>query len=382
MKATIQDQGVLDSISPMELAAYLRGNGWSLAERRERYTLWTQRTEGDDEFEVLVPSTERLRDYALRMSAALSVLETIEQRSQISIVNDLNQTAADVIRFGLADDESAGGVLPVDYGVRLLQTARDAMLAAACAAVEPLPMYHTRKPAEATSYLSRLQLGQTEVGSFVVTLLSKVPPALHAPRNGQLFETPEEPFNRRVTTGLLNALATAKEVAQSVQITGELEPFRAAVEAGVSANLCRALSSISEQVDIDGLDISCSFAPSRPIAGGRASVIKFSPDDLTILDEAARWLKDLGNVEEYVLYGSVVALESEDADEGKVVVAGLVDDRPRRVHMELERPWYGLAIQAHARHHLVRAIGDISKQGRSWVMTAMQSFSVPELGED
>jgi hypothetical protein len=286
-------------------------------------------------------------------------LETIEQRSQISIVNDLNQTAADVIRFGLADDESAGGVLPVDYGVRLLQTARDAMLAAACAAVEPLPMYHTRKPAEATSYLSRLQLGQTEVGSFVVTLLSKVPPALHAPRNGQLFETPEEPFNRRVTTGLLNALATAKEVAQSVQITGELEPFRAAVEAGVSANLCRALSSISEQVDIDGLDISCSFAPSRPIAGGRASVIKFSPDDLTILDEAARWLK-----------------------EGKVVVAGLVDDRPRRVHMELERPWYGLAIQAHARHHLVRAIGDISKQGRSWVMTAMQSFSVPELGED
>jgi hypothetical protein len=112
------------------------------------------------------------------------------------------------------------------------------------------------------------------------------------------------------------------------------------------------------------------------------SVIKFSPDDLTILDEAARWLKDLGNVEEYVLYGSVVALESEDAEEGKVVVAGLVDDRPRRVHMELEPPWYGLAIQAHARHHLVRAIGDISKQGRSWVMTAMQSFSVPELGED
>jgi hypothetical protein len=382
MKARIYDASVLDHITPLELVAYLRGRGWTLADRHERYSLWTTSNAESDEFEVLIPSSDRLRDYALRVSSALSVLESVEQRSQIAIAKDLNQTAADVVRFRLAADETEGGELPVDYGLRLLQGARDAMLAAACAAVEPRPVYHTRKPASATAYLSRLQLGQTEVGSYVVALLSKVPPALRASDAGQLFEVPEEPFSRQVTLTLSGALHAAKDVATSVQISGELEPLRAAVDAGVSANLCTALASVGDELDIDGLDVSLSWAPSRPVRDAPQPTVRFSPDDLTILDEAARWLKDLGNVEDYSLYGTVVALESEDAEEGKVVVAGLVDDKPRRVHIELAPPWYGAAIQAHAEHRLVRAVGDVAKQGRRWIMTPVRSFSVPDLGNE
>lgn len=382
MRADRHDAGALASITPLELAAYLRGRGWTLQERRDRYSLWTLSSADQEEFEVLVPSSDRLRDYTLRVSSALSVLEAAEQRSRLTIAKDLNQTGADVVRFRLASDEATSGEVPIDYGLRLLQGARDAMLAAACAVVEPRPVYHTRKPAAATAYLSRLQLGQTEVGSYVVALMSRVPPALHAADAGQLFEVPEEPFNRQVTLGLFRALGAAKQVAESVQISGELEPLREAVGLGVSANLCTALASVGEDLDLDGLDVSFSWAPSRPVQDLRESLVRFSPDDLTILEEAARWLKDLGNVEDYALYGSVVALESDDAEEGKVIVAGLVEGKPRRVHLELGPPWYGLAIQAHAEHRLVKAIGDVAKQGRRWVMTAIRSFSVPDLGED
>jgi hypothetical protein len=383
VKAEISDEGVLEGIAPLALAAYLRGRGWTLNEQRRRYTLWTATPHASGEFEVLLPTSERVRDYALRVSALLSVLASFEDRSQLAIVHDLAQTVADVVRFGLAADEAEGGEVPIDYGVRLLQTARDAMLAAACAAVDPRPVYHTRKPAQATNYLARLRLGQTEVGSYVVTLLSKVPPALHAPDNGQLFEAPEEPFNRKVVTGLHTALGAAKDTAEQVQITGELEPFRQAVDAGVSANLCAALAGLGEQIDLDGLDVSFSWAPSRPIQEPRAPVIRFSPSDLTILDEAGRWLKELGNViEDYVLHGSVISLASEDAEEGSIVVAGLVEDKPRRVHIDLQRPWYRVAIECHRNHELVRAVGDIAKIGRRWVMTTVQAFGPSAVSGD
>lgn len=382
MRASIHDQGVLRSIAPLELAAYLRGRGWALSGQHRNYTLWTSTSGDAGDFEVLLPTTERVRDYALRMSTLLSVLEAAEDRSQMSIVRDLAQTAADVVRFRLAADDAEGGEVPIDYGVRLLQTARDSMLAAACAAVEPRPIYHTRKPAQATTYLSRLQLGQTEVGSYVVTLLSKVPPALQPPDNGQLFEIPDEPFNRRVTTGLYSALTAAKGTAERVQITGELEPFRLAVEAGVSANLCSALATLGQEIDLDGLDVSFTWAPSRPVTDRRTPVVRFSPGDLEILDEAGRWLKDLANVEDYALHGSVVSLASEDAAEGSIVVAGLVEDKPRRVHIDLRDPWYRTAIEAHRNRQLVRAVGDIGKVGRSWVMTSVQAFGPSEVTGD
>jgi len=382
VKARIADRGVLDGISPLELTSYLRGRGWAVAEQRDRYSLWTLSQPEAGEFEVLVPSSDRLRDYPLRISTALSVLETAEQRSQIVIARDLAQTTSDVIRFRLDADEADGGEVPIDYGLRLLQGARDAMLAAACSVVEPRPVYHTRKPAPATTYLSRLQLGQTEVGSYVVSLLSRVPPVLHAADAGQLFATPEDPFNRQVSLGFYTALGAAKQVAKSAQVSGDLNPLLQAVEVGVSANLCSALASVGQDLDLNGLDISFSWAPSRPVEGSPNPVVRFSPDDLTILEEASRWLKDRGNVEGYSLYGSVVKLESEDAEEGSIVVAGPVEGTPRKVHMDLEQPWYGRAIQAHAERRLVRAVGDVSKKGRRWTMTNIQVFTVPDLPDD
>jgi hypothetical protein len=80
-----------------------------------------------------------------------------------------------------------------------------------------------------------------------------------------------------------------------------------------------------------------------------------------------------------VLHGAVVSLTSEDAEADSIIVAGLVEDQPRRVHLELGSPWYRAAIEAHRNGVLVRAVGDIAKVGRRWVMTAVQAFGVSEL---
>jgi hypothetical protein len=165
------------------------------------------------------------RRVLLRINALLSILASAEDRSQLEIFRDLVQTATEVVRFRLAADEARGGEVPINYGVRLLQPARDSMLAAAGAAVDPRPVYHTRKPALAVNYLPRLKLGQTGAGSYFVTLLSKVPPALHPPANGELFAMPEEPFSRPVVIGLNSALSATTDSAEQVQSRVSLNRF-------------------------------------------------------------------------------------------------------------------------------------------------------------
>ena len=50
------------------------------------------------------------------------------------------------------------------------------VLAAACSLREPRPVYGARNDREANEFMRRVRLGQTEVGSFVVTILSPVVP--------------------------------------------------------------------------------------------------------------------------------------------------------------------------------------------------------------
>lgn len=76
----------IEELRPLEVASYLRAAGWIQSESREgRYAIWTR----DDEYEVLLPLSRDLRDFALRMGDLLAVLSQVEDRFQNSILSDL-----------------------------------------------------------------------------------------------------------------------------------------------------------------------------------------------------------------------------------------------------------------------------------------------------
>jgi hypothetical protein len=128
------------------------------------------------------------------MGDVLQVLAIVEERSQLQILRDLLVTGADVIRLRLVDAGLTGASVPLDEGATFIQKAKDTMLAAACAAVNPRVYYPSRKPAQAIDYIRRARLGQTEPGSFIVTILSPVPPSLADP-SGRLIAL-DEPYER------------------------------------------------------------------------------------------------------------------------------------------------------------------------------------------
>ena len=210
--------------------------------------------------------------------------------------------------------EAADGSIPIDEGVSLVAHARDMMVAAACAALEPRAAYPGRKASEVTEYLKRTRMGQTERGSYVVSVISPVAPCLAPAEEGKLFEdvcvADEPPFERLVTVTLAQGLHAVSVAAERAASTGTFEPFLEAVKSGVSANLCSALVGLATgDGDTSQLDIDVSWSRARPQDAQTPSHFSLDRDAVPVIEEAGRLLRAKEPLEQFRLYGPVFRLQ-------------------------------------------------------------------------
>jgi hypothetical protein len=193
MKAFVTDREALASIRPLDLVAYLRARKWTAHDTAsdEPCAEWTKEIDGEH-FEVQVPRHNTWQDYARRVSEVLMLLSEVEDRSQLEILHDVPLVSRDIVRLRAIVQGRSDGTMPLADGAQIAQAARNMMLAAACSTVEPRRAWPARKPVQATTYLSELSLGQTERGSFVMTLLAPIPPSLIQQMDLGLEQVPTE----------------------------------------------------------------------------------------------------------------------------------------------------------------------------------------------
>lgn len=390
MKATVWDIDHLESVQPLELAAYLRASGWQEREYvPERASVWSLDDSSNGEYELLLPLRHDFRDFVDRISEAMQTLEIAEQRSRLEILQDLGNTSADIVRVRVNPSDVANGSIPLDNGVNLFQRAREMMLAAACAAVEPRSQYQTRKPNKAVEYLSKVHVGQTEHGSYVVNLLSRVAPNLEPttqskPGDATTLFSPEpfevtDPFERTVTKTLVEALEATRTAAEHSAATGTIEHFTEAVARGVSANLCEAIVGMSESGGGQGLEIGLRWAPARPVQKNGAVKVSFPVDTMPLIEEAARIFRRTPTQEGFEVEGYVVTLnrrERSGEGEGIITVLSIVEGNTRLVNIKLDADDYNSAILAHQEGTSVRCYGNLIKQGGQFFLANPRGFEL------
>ena len=96
--------------------------------------------------------------------------------SREQVYSDLLTTFADVVRIRIDDPEAKDGTLSIEAHAQIAQKARDLLLAAACSAMEHRAVWHTKKPTQAVEQLRKLHVGQSERGSYIVTVISHSQP--------------------------------------------------------------------------------------------------------------------------------------------------------------------------------------------------------------
>ena len=375
MKAIITDLDALSAINTLAVHSYLRSQNWmrgaELGDRGVIYTL-------HDKFEVFAPGSERLGDYANSISSLIEDLARAEDRDAISVYRDLASSDRDSIRFRApqADDD---GSVDLNSGVDLIQQSKDALLAAACSTVDAKRFYRSGSNTKANDYLRTVKLGQTEHGSFVVTLHSPVPPELEPTQQRFWPEPDTEPFNRRVTRTLATAMHSALEALDQVGRGKDIEAFERVVSKGVSANLCAAIAKFVS--DGDGLDFSLTWAKTRPAPEARYKAV-FSSGHAEILAEAAKVLKNRESLPNEILEGYVSVLNREQTQKtGRVRIKTFVDGEARSVTAELAQELYRLAIDAHDTQSAIRIEGDLTFEGQRWYLKSPKNIEKIEESE-
>jgi hypothetical protein len=375
LKVAIQDSSTLRTLKPLELAAYLRANGWRKeADLFGKGSLWLFQNPHEQEFDITLPARSEMADYALRMSEVLSTLALVEGRSQLEILCDIQTTTADLVRVRAPNQSAENGTLPFNQAVSFVEYSRDMLLAAACAAIDKRPFFAKRKAQQAMDYLGHVRMGQTERGSFVLTILSPVPPELRPMQETLL---PEDPYERLVMITLMNALDALYRAAQDAAVGGDMASFQSAVFKGVSANLCEAVVGLSAVSPKDGLDIQVSWSRTRAVGAETPSRVILGNDTIPIIAEAARQFREITPLEDVEIEGFVTRLDrGRETTEGDVTIEASIEGKLRRVTLRLGQEAYSQAIQAHDGRLPVRCTGELEKEGRSYRLVDPRHFEI------
>ncbi|MFN4806573.1 MAG: hypothetical protein ACK5LH_11400 [Akkermansiaceae bacterium] len=358
----------ISHISAHDVAAYIRSTGWScLGNYGNEASVFEK-----NEHSLLVPLASDLADYERRMQEIVSSLSKFEGRSQDSVLRDLAYASSDVFRIRLANPLFDDGEVTLNQGILLFDNAQKIVQAAARSALSPKAYHLARAGTQAEDFLKTVKLGQTEIGSYILTIVFPVTPDLF---DGEESES-ALPFERKVTRSLVTGLNSLETALRSQVARPSLEPFLHAIEHGVSANLCEAISNIGEGTNGNTLDTQITWARNRRIPELHTKS-RFLDGDFSYLRSAALRLKEQDWDDELVITGPVTRIESEKVlFGGEVFVYALVGDSPRRVKVTLNQEQYKLANEAHLAGHNIEIGGRIHKAGRYLTIDAPNSFSV------
>ena len=359
MKASIFDRAALVAVPPAALSAYARNLGWEPAEAfGERSDVYS--AQGMPE--IVLPRTKLLGDYARVVSQLLEIFSEFTDMDSLSVYRDLVTADRDVIRVrspGAHDD----GSIPFDTGLDLLQGSREMLLAAASSLSNPQSLYRAGANRHATEHLQRMSLGQTEQGSFVVTILS---PAISQPIQMTYLSEDRldaDPFARLVTRRVAQALAATRNATERT-ISGTDHAFSDAVQDGVSANMCEAIVQLIGP--FSALDISFSWARTYPRNTARESV-RFVSADAPVLEEAARAFRGREPMPDIQLFGFVRQLTRQEKEiDGAITICAPIEDSIQSVTAVLSQADYIRAIEAHRDKAAVIATGDLERVGQRW----------------
>lgn len=367
MKSALLDRDLLNALEPSDVVAYVKELGWQqIDERPGRASYW--RPGDKEDFELVLPLSKNLGDYFLRLSDAVTLIAEVRRATPLQIIRAIRARFEDIFRAKLKRADAGDGTVPLDDGAAAISGVADMFEAAATTAIHSTPAFQ-RAPQEARKFLASARLGQTEVGSYVITVHSRLP--------AQKDHTVPVPFERKVLMTLTSALAAANE---AVTAKDRERAFKKSVERGVSANLCRALFDLGARAEVAQLEFDVDWALAEPPPPSVPRSVVFSRLAFPVLREAARYLSRIEPEEQFTLTGLVRRLEKDDPtlfdEPGSVAIFGDVHGIGRAVTVRLQTADYIEAIHAHEAGRHVTVVGTLRQDGERFRLEEPKHFGV------
>jgi hypothetical protein len=348
--------------------------GWRVAgERTGLYVRLQSDTEGAHG-SLLIPTNPQSSDYSELLSEALLALRT--SRSELwdrLLLPQLTAVPTDAFRFR-KESAAPKGLIPWEQGEALIDAARSTLIAGAKAYMEPVRHFNNKFGRFANRYLDTIYMGQTAVGSYVVTayapVQSKVTLRGGAKAEGTIgYEGTDVASGRSVTSAVVDALEAATSALTEARLTQDVAPFEEAVAHGVSYELLTAVRLLVEGADEAEVSVEWDRSVLLDVMVRATTSFAFRRSDVPILDLAANTLATPEPVRQHTATGWVHLLSKKEA--GGPGVFG-VDDGKRKYRVRLKDEHdHRIAVSAYDEDAHVQVSGQLSREGTvSWLYEA------------
>jgi hypothetical protein len=308
------------------------------------------------------------------MARAVEEIARFEQRDPTQVLRDLGRPRADLLRFAVESRETGDGGIPLDDGFGLLAGSRKALLSAACSVERPQRFHPRMSLREADAFVRACRLGQTEHGSFVVTLEC----ALDAEGEPSPLEGGREPFGRKVTSLLLSSLARLMTAIVTDGLRALTDPD--AGDPVVSANLCEALPEMMPSTDDAALRVASSWSPVLPPPRGIPANFRLERQHSGAIERLARDLRPTASPAPDLFVGKVATLQGVPRPDGRMqgeaVLLAQVEGEILRIRFELGPDDYKAACDAHRDGQYVSARGILRRGARVHRLEGAEGFAV------
>jgi hypothetical protein len=371
---------LLDTLTPDQVAIYLRRKGWRALDYPNS-NLLVFGAPNDDDLSLVLPSRREFSDYPAKLRDSIRLLSALQDQDFNAIVHNIAHWDRDVFKIRL---DSPGGeqLLPLDYAAQMISKYRDFVAYAAATETEPRKFF-AKLTGSGRDFVEKCMFGHTFVGSFGITIECPLDLDPQLPLPGM---PPPRPFRRAVTeriaTGYSNTVVAVENDDPDIIVRNH--------NVGFSGNMCELLSDIYELSEGRSVSHRIIWAPElsppkhlfvteQPICLDEHAyrVLKAASDALQTVEEAD---------EDKIIFGRITNLRSDmpplDSEEFEkanrtIVVLWKIEKRqPLRVHIELPLDQYRLACDAHKNGRKVRILGKPKKVGKFWRLFDQHGFEI------
>ncbi|MDO4804497.1 MAG: hypothetical protein Q4A32_06740 [Lachnospiraceae bacterium] len=364
-------------LNPIAFAKYLEDTGWSHF-RTKRKDVRVFQKEKDKFYQVTIPMEDTLSDYNEALYQACKTVAECEDRPLEGLFLYLLNPNADILKIRIEKKNAVSGSILLDDAIGVYENAKRLLGAAAQDVIKPAAFHQGRMDSKITSFLSGCRFGQTEVGSYVVSVICPMTEM----REGEfhqleLFEDEQEGetnFTRQVTTKVVKSIQKLKDRIDD----GQYNLADTSTEDRISANFYEALLGINLEQEGTRIEFIPEWAPGHKMTEELPAKVSLSHRYYQPIHATVTKMK--GSIKKNrKIVGRIKRLEAtadvENREAGKVTVVYIDDNnRARTVIAKLEKDDYSRAIEAHAKGWYVEIVGEMS--GRRASEVECQSFNV------
>ncbi|PZF09193.1 hypothetical protein DEJ25_15300 [Curtobacterium sp. MCPF17_011] len=339
-----------------------------------KFEVWTRPDRSD---EVLVPLDPQRGDFDQLVARALASVRRLygsEAEKLQGLLKAVHSAVLDSTHWK-KESTSAAGLIRWEEGETLYAAAKAQLAAAAKSTREKRMQHGTAGGYIAKKFLDKTLMGQTQVGSFVITAHTPSTERFHLTKRSENrqamdWRDAELVSGREILNTLENSLQAVRSALDEYKSKPNLDGFLPLVEDGVSAELVRGLAALTA-----GADSAITMERASP---GETVVrrveVTFDPVESEVLSDVAARLTEAPPARAVRITGEVSGLDNSTASPVHLVrldVGSGAEIKHARVRLTPEQ--YDLAVQAHAEGRWVSANGTLERDGRDyWLYNASE----------